>query len=306
MNKKTYPNIKNIESTNWCNFDCPVCVEKKPPRGFLKLDLLEKVIAHNKEILEGQNIWLHYRGEPLIHKELFEIIKMLSQIKVKTRLSTNGFLLNEGNIEKILASDLKGIVVSLMTLNIKRYQEFRGNTYLPVIKDNLLNLVRQAKKMKSRLKIQVMGLDCGFKEETTGFINYFHQLGIEVAIHRYSTRLGKSRYQPDGIKFPSKAKRYPCHWPFNDMIILFDGQVTTCYYDLGGQLIIGNLKDFNYSIQSLWNSPKYEQLRTAHNRLLFNDVCKNCVDWIYGNPQLRDKFKSYVTIFPVGKHPYQV
>jgi len=306
MKKKQYPNIKNIEPTNFCNFNCPVCVEKTPPRGFLELDLLEKIISHNQKILEGQSIWLHYRGEPLMHKGLFEIIKKLDQVRVETRLSTNGFLLNQENIEKTLSSNLKAIVISLVTLDPKRYQELRGNSYLSIVKNNLLNLVKQAGKIKSKLKIQVMGLNYGLEEETTGFINYFHQQGIEVAIHRYSTRLGKSRYQPKGVNLPSKVKRYPCHWLFNDMIILFDGRVTTCYYDLGGQMIIGNLKDFDYSIRSLWNSQEYNLLRNSHKKLLFKGVCKNCVDWVYGHPQLKNKFKSYVTIYPVKGKSYQL
>ena len=258
--------------------------------------------------MEGQSIWLHYRGEPLMHKGIFEIIKILDQARVKTRLSTNGFLLNEENIQNVLSSNLKAIVISLITLNPKRYQKFRGNTYLPTVINNLFNLIRQARKLKSKLKIQVMGLDYGLEEETTAFINYFHQQGIEVSIHQYSTRLGKSRYQPKGVRLlsSSEVKRYPCYWPFNNMIILFDGRVAPCYYDLGGQMIIGNLKDFGYSIQSLWNSQKYNLLRKSHKELHFNEVCKNCVDWVYGHPQLKNKFKSYVTIYPVGRKSYQL
>jgi len=71
-------------------------------------------------------------------------------------------------------------------------------------------------------------------------------------------------------------------------------------------MIIGNLKDFDYSIRSLWNSQEYNLLRNSHKKLLFKGVCKNCVDWVYGHPQLKNKFKSYVTIYPVKGKSYQL
>jgi len=301
MNKRLYPKITNIETTNLCNFNCPICVEKTPPYGFLKMDLLDKIIYYNQKILRGQKIWLHFRGEPLLHKELFQIIEKLNEVGVETRLSTNGFLLTQTNIEKILSSKLGGIVVSLITLNPRMYQKLRGNSYFLTVKNNLLNLIKQAKKVGSQLKIQVMGLNYGREKEITKFINYFHQKGVEVAIHQYSTRLGKSRYQPKGVNLPSWVKRYPCYWLFNNIIILFDGSVTTCCHDLSGRMIVGNLKDFGYSILSIWNSKEYDLLRNNHERMIFNKACRNCVDWVYGHPQTK---KYYVCIYPVRGNRY--
>jgi len=301
MNKRLYPRISNIETTNFCNFNCPICVEKTPPYGFLKMNLLDKIIHYNQKILRGQRIWLHFRGEPLLHKDLFQIIEKLSQVGVETFLSTNGFLLTQANIEKILSSKLRGIVVSLITLNPKMYKKLRGNSYFLTVKNNLLNLIKNAKEVESQLKIQVMGLNYGREKEITEFINYFHQKGVEVAIHQYSTRLGKSRYKPEGVNLPSEVKRYPCHWLFNNIIILFNGIVTTCCHDLGGQMVVGNLKDFGYSIQSIWNCKEYNLLRSNHKKMIFTKACRNCVDWVYEHPQVK---KFYVCIYPVKGKRY--
>ena len=152
-----------------------------------------------------------------------------------------------------------------------------------------------------------MGLDYGQSEkEKKEFIDFYHSWGLEVSIHRYSDRLGESRYQPKKIKQPVFAKRYPCHWLFEKMIILFDGLVTTCYYDLSGQMTIGNLKDYDYSIKAIWKSEKLEKLRKKHNNLCFEGPCLNCLDWTYNHPMVKGKFGSYVTVYPIEGKSYQV
>ncbi len=65
------PKILNIEVTNFCNLNCPICVAKNTrEQGFLDLSLLKKIIEENKTILKDQFIWLHFNGEPLLHPYL--------------------------------------------------------------------------------------------------------------------------------------------------------------------------------------------------------------------------------------------
>lgn len=84
------PKILNLEVTNFCNLNCPMCVAKNTrEQGFLQLDLLRKIIKENQETFKNQFIWLHFNGEPLLHPKISEIIKLLKQNKIRTRLSTN-------------------------------------------------------------------------------------------------------------------------------------------------------------------------------------------------------------------------
>ncbi len=152
-----------------------------------------------------------------------------------------------------------------------------------------------------------MGLNYGQQEkEIQEFVNYYHTKGIEVAIHKYSNRIGESRYQPSSVVLPNPTKRHLCHWPFSNIIILYDGSVTTCYYDLLGKNIIGNLADYKYSIINLWNSLPYNRLREKHIKLHLPSRCRECTDWVYENPEVDLKEKSYVTIYPIKGIPYKI
>ncbi|MNN23797.1 hypothetical protein D3C81_1372050 [compost metagenome] len=149
-----------------------------------------------------------------------------------------------------------------------------------------------------------MGLDYGQgQEEIDQFIHHFHSLELEVAIHTYSTRLGNSRYNPlDNDKVNVTENRKPCQWIYNELIILADGSVTTCYFDLAGKNIVDNLRNYDYSITELWQGKAYRKIRDEHEKRCFSGECKLCTDWSYYN--VPDH--PYVTIYPLVGEPFHV
>ena len=298
MKTKEYPNIKNFEITSFCNLDCPICVQKTWHRQHLSIELLYKILERNSAILNNQTVWLHYRGEPLLHPDLIEIIQAFESFNIKTRFSTNGILLNEKLIHQLLESPLQGMVVSVISNNEDVYKELRGKDRFRQVNANVIHLIKYHAEMNSRMKIQVMGLNYGQDpSELKNFIDYYLQLGIEVAIHKFSYRVNQSRYSPENYFEKKQDKRLPCKWLFNDMIILSDGSVTTCYFDLASKLISGNLKDFDYSIADLWNSKRYNNMRDEHTRSLFNGACKACTDWVYEHPDINPNDNTFITIY---------
>ncbi len=299
---KQFPNIKNIECTSRCNLNCPICVLKTRDSGDIDFNLLLKILEKNCDFMVGQKIWLHYRGEPFLNKNIFQIINLFDKFKIKSRLSTNGILLLNQNIKKILDSKLEMMVISMITNNPVYYKKLRGaDLYYSILK-KVENLILMKKTLNSQLDIQVMGLDYGqSKNEINEFIDYFHNLGVCVGIHKYSTRLQESRYKPFDIK---EVVRQPCHWPFNNTVILYNGDITTCYFDLNGRGVIDNLKNYNYSILDLWNSTKYKHIRANHLKYKFKGHCEHCTDWIYNNSNSKLEVIRMMTIYPLKGIPY--
>ena len=299
MTPREIPYIKNFELTSYCNLNCPICVEKTWQHEHLNLDLLEIILSKNKDVFAGQKVWLHYRGEPLLHPQLGAALETFERFNVHTRLSSNGLLLTPEKIDLLLHSPLEGLVVSVITDDVAKYKELRGTDKLATVKDNITNLCIAHNKLRSKMKIQVMGLNYGQgADKIASFVTHYNGLGLEVAIHKYSNRIRQSRYRPI-LQTPLAFKRLPCKWVFNDMVILCDGSVTTCYYDLSSRLVMGNLKDFDYSILEFWNNEAYRKKRAEHTTLSFVGACKECSDWIYEHPDLDNKINTFVTIYPV-------
>ena len=292
------PHIKNLELTSYCNLNCPICVEKTWKREHLSLELLETILSKNKEVFEGQAIWLHYRGEPLMYPQLKEALHLFDTYHVRTRLSTNGLLLTPQNIEMLLHSPLEGLVVSVITDDAMMYKELRGTDKHATIEANVNNLIAAHKAYGSQTKIQVMGLDYGQgTAQIEAFVRHYNDLGVEVAIHQFSDRVSQSRYHPSLERVPI-TKRLPCKWLFYDMVILCDGSVTTCYYDLASRGILCHLSDYGYSILEVWNSEVYRRKRAEHERLSFEGPCKECSDWVYEHPDLDKDTNTFVRLYP--------
>lgn len=297
MTPREIPLIRNFELTSYCNLNCPICVEKTWQRNHISLKLLETILSKNRDVFEGQSVWLHYRGEPLLYPQLEVALEMFEQFNVRTRLSTNGLLLTPQKIDMLLRSPLEGLVVSVITDDAVKYKELRGADKYTIVNDNVANLIAAHKECGSNMKIQVMALDYGQGvDKIKAFVRHYNGLGIEVSIHQYSDRVTQSRYHPEKEK-SNTFKRLPCKWIFNDMVILCDGSVTTCYYDLSSRLIMGNLEDYDYSILAFWDSEAYRKIRAEHESLSFEGACKECSDWIFEHPDIDKEKNTYVRLY---------
>ena len=71
--------------------------------------------------------------------------------------------------------------------------------------------------------------------------------------------------------------RSVCNEPFNKMVILSNGQVTTCCDDFNGEIELGNVN--HNSIKNIWLSEKWNQLRRKFLKLDYstNEICQKCI-----------------------------
>lgn len=85
----------------------------------------------------------------MLHPELFEMIKMCKQItKAKVMLSTNGSLLDEPATEKIIASGLDEIIISLDAAeNQEIYNLIRNGGNLSTVNNNVEYFLFQNKSV---------------------------------------------------------------------------------------------------------------------------------------------------------------
>ena len=105
-----------LEPTNICNLHCPDCPidSLKQERGFMSMETVDKVI----EVMQpGKPLHLYLMGEPLLHKQIEEIVRRTSQSnkRIYTLLSTNGVFLTNKMLWNFQHGGLKALVISLHT-----------------------------------------------------------------------------------------------------------------------------------------------------------------------------------------------
>lgn len=282
---KSTPKVLNIELTNFCNLHCPVCVAKNTrEQGFLSLDLLKEVLAKNKKTFEGQFIWLHFNGEPLLHPFVSEIIQILKRHGVKTRLSTNGTLLDEENALKLMQAGLDYIVFSVDGVKKETYEKMRKGANFEQVERNILNFLKIKKERGFGTKTQIQIIRTKLTEdEIKPFIQKWKKMDINyINVKSFCSRGGRIAKTKEFVKvsrLENRIKnRQPCFYLWETLIILWNGDVITCCQDLLGELKVGNIKES--SLLEIWNNPILVNLRKEQSTGKFlTNPCRQCPDW---------------------------
>ena len=112
------PSQAQIEITNKCNLDCNMCPRESLGVEFkhMQLDLFKKIINR----LNGVSlITLTGWGEPFMHPNIFDMIKICKGKGFQVQLTTNGVFPRGSILKKIINSGLDSISFSIDSLNGK-------------------------------------------------------------------------------------------------------------------------------------------------------------------------------------------
>ena len=129
-------NYLRISLTDACNFRCFYCMpnEEVEVTPHSKLMSKNEIISLAKTFVKlGVNKIRLTGGEPLIRKDVAEIIEALSLLKVALTMTTNGALIHK-YIDVLKKANIQSINVSLDTLN--------ADTFLLLTKRNLFDQVK--------------------------------------------------------------------------------------------------------------------------------------------------------------------
>ena len=278
------PFILNIEVTSVCNLDCPICPSKDTiKKGFIEINLIKKIIQENIDSLHGQCVWLHFSGEPLLHPELPQIIRIFKENNIETRLSTNGTVLSEANAHKLMEAGLDYIVFSVDGVKKGTYEKIRKGANFEEVEKNILNFLKIKKDNNYKTKTQIQFIKTiDNASEEQAFVKKWMNTDIDcVNIKSFSTRAGRVsgvEKFTDGEKIKERTiKRSPCFYFWETLIILWDGRVVVCCQDLLGELVVGNIN--SQTLTEIWNSSRMVNLRKQQLDGNLISPCSECADW---------------------------
>ncbi|MEK9627414.1 MAG: radical SAM/SPASM domain-containing protein [Nitrospinota bacterium] len=252
-----------VEPTNTCNLRCSFCFVTEGmtrDEGFLDLELFKKIIDDTPDL---EHLCMHNWGEPLLHKDIFQMFDYAHQSGVKyIVMNTNGTLLTDKIIEKIVASPLNIIRFSIDG-SAETFKKIRG-VELEKIEKNILKLKEAKEEKRPELS---MGVVFTVEEGT--------QEDVEDYIRHWETIVDHVRTQPKLIQSPRKE---PCPEPFGKdygkLVVLWDGTVIPCCVDYNASLKLGNA--YTERVIDLWNNTAINTLREQHESGDFPKVCANC------------------------------
>lgn len=163
--------------TRNCDLKCRMCnVWKNPDKKFLSLKEIEIIAKKIKKM--GTSHVVITGGEPLLRKDLHEIIKIFSKLKLSTRLQTNGLLLTKTKIDQLIEAGIGDITISIDTLDNKKQDYICGLKNKNISTKAIKNLVYISKKMPKSMTAANIVVSHKNLEEVVNLIKFLDSQGI--------------------------------------------------------------------------------------------------------------------------------
>lgn len=272
-----------IEITNVCNLNCEFCPVTKRTPQLMDIATFDKILADIKPFTDY--IYLHVKGEPLLHPELDKFLSLSEDYGLKVNLTTNGTLIDKVKNKLLDKKALRQINFSLhsfdaneMDINFESYlnniiaftMEAAHNNI--IVSYRLWNLEEDIKSLKKNRHIlnlieRAFNLDYKIEEKL------LESSGIKITKNVYLN--AASRFQ-----WPDKNLEYSdttgfCYGLRDQSAILVNGTVLPCCLDGEGIIYLGNIN--SNSFKDIIESPRAKALYDGFsNRCVVEDLCKKC------------------------------
>jgi radical SAM protein with 4Fe4S-binding SPASM domain len=262
------------------------------------MELFHRILDEVKEY--AHTMQFYFQGEPLLNKQLPEMIAAAHQVGLYTIVSTNAQALNRSTTEALVKSGLSRIIVSIDGFSEESYAAYRVGGSLNKALEGLQHLANAKAEFHSRIRIELQVLRLRSNEhewdwikknykslgathlvfKTAQLYNFEHGHPLMPSDERYSryrkTANGTYVHKKSSHLSPLAFNLSPCKRLWSGCVITTNGDVLPCCYDKEHRHAYGNI--MQQSLAELYHSTKANALR--RRVLLYQgeplEMCKNC------------------------------
>jgi len=292
-NTKNTPPRVVVELTNRCNFNCPFCLvgqqnsqdsvahaDLKRQFGDIELSLVQKIVVDAKAFGMTE-ILLTFQGEPLLHPQVAEFIRISRKAGLKTIIFTNGYLLKPEFSRKLIRSGLNSILFSVDGASDDSYRQNRSGGKFNKVYQNMNDMSQLARDENSKINIiwQFIVLRNNEHEVETAR-KMADAIGVKFQPKTFAESVPELKAK--NPQYQRKLLNKPCRDLVRAMWVYWNGDVVPCCYDLTGKEILGNVK--NESLQEIWYNQRYTSFRNRIDEAVVHtnnepELCKGCLKW---------------------------
>lgn len=299
------PRQVQIEITNRCNMDCPMC-----QREDLGVELEHMSWSHFTAVVDKLNHQEHITltgwGEPFIHPKVFDMIAYCKERGHRVMVISNGLFTESSMIDDILNSSADAITFSIDSVNGNQAVGHTSNK----VYENIETVVKGRKPGSMGIRLQAT-LHMGCENDLYDVIRYGARIGCDtVNVSRLDRQFRPNLKRPDsreerfiflkaneiarasGIQLDwlqysvshgltrffyrllrkklHRSGQY-CLKTFDHAYVTREGEVTPC--SLLPNIKMGNL--LNDSLGNIWKKDKFN-----HFRENYRDTCGTCDLWV--------------------------
>lgn len=301
-----FPSQVIIDITELCNLACTHCphpaFKQSPHYAGRSLDPALAARAVDEVAAAGPDVVRQIRftseGEPLLHRGVFEIVgDAVRRSGTFVSFTTNGVLLTEARAERLLATGVDLIDISIDAATAETYARIRVRGDLTVTRANVLGLIALARRSGASTRVVVSYIEQPDNaHETAAFERFWRDAGADdVAVRRLHSAAGAVVPVADLLRRRVRpADRRPCVYPWERVVLTPRGTLAFCPADWTHGSTLADYR--TTSIAALWGSETYAALRRAHltDDYRAHAFCGQCPDW--QETRWPDQGPSYATL----------
>lgn len=165
-----------IEPTTRCNFTCGFCAGRSMVQGNLDWKTFVRFLDAHPGLA---HVELQGEGEPMLHARFFDMVGECRARGIRVGVITNGSLLNDDRVERLLAAGIHSVHVSLESADSASFAAIRGGSFYKV-RDGLARLARRRRELG--LQRPAIGLTVTVLKDTIDAIGGIHLLYRELGL----------------------------------------------------------------------------------------------------------------------------
>lgn len=300
------------ECTLTCNAKCKHCgsdAKNKSYNGELTTEEIKAAFKQISEDFNAREILINLTGgEPLVRKDIFEVMKYAASLGFHWGMATNGILLTDENIKKLKEAKMETISISIDGLE-ETHDEFRG------VSGSYRKIMNNIKRLKESDFVKHIQVTTVFNKDNINEIKLLYNEIKELNIDSWRLLtidpIGRANEQQKlmldreelkklldfimeknkkgnlkltygcpsflGLKYEKDVRGYyfNCRTGINIASILYNGDLFVCpNVPRIKSLIQGNIKKDNF--KDIWEN-KYKEFRTENRTKSLE--CEKCKHW---------------------------
>lgn len=169
-----------VEPCNFCNLHCRMCMWEKVPvsKKILRVSEFRRILS---EIRPGYITFSGY-GEPLLNRNLEEMIRIAKRRGVVLNTTTNGLLLEE-RCETLVRSGVDLVSVSLDAPNAELYRHIRNSDAFSQVLRGISRFVEMRRRLHLQSKIRIsFVIQESNLDVITSFLNLARELRVDAVL----------------------------------------------------------------------------------------------------------------------------
>jgi len=262
-----------VEITNICNMNCSFCPETNRAKAIMDSGRFEYIA---KQVVQYTDyVYLHVKGEPLLHPNLKEILNICNKYNLKVNISTNGTLLKD---KYELLKEIRQLNVSLHSF--EKQDEIKLEEYI----NNTLTVCDELAKAGVIIRYKLWNVkeeNCTSNAKIIQMLNKRYNVEIQNSLYDKDKKIAYNIFL--SIKVPFKwpdiqdenKDDTTCYGLRRQIAILVDGTVVPCCVDNNGDINLGNI--FETSLETILNSDMALKIKKGfEDNKCIHTLCKKC------------------------------